>query len=137
MDKNNLRQSFKKLNMIILSFCSVSILLLICLCLLNLGVFNKKLKYVDIAESPSDIYYKNYDVSTLGNSEKEQQIKYGYEIFVNTASYIGPNNSDLDFDHKLKKGPLTTRNAIEILALHNYPNEIISEAKKVEKLLIR
>jgi len=41
-------------------------------------------------------------------------------------------NFDLDFDHKLKKGPLKTRNAIKILELHDYPNEIIEEARRVK-----
>ncbi len=39
----------------------------------------------------------------------------------------------LHFDHKLKQGKLKTRNAIKILELHNYPKEIIEDARKVEK----
>ena len=39
----------------------------------------------------------------------------------------------LSFDHKLKKGKLTTRNAIKILAMYDYPKEIILDAKKTEK----
>jgi len=41
-------------------------------------------------------------------------------------------NSKLYFDHKLKKGKLTTRNALKILELYNYPKEIINDAKKTE-----
>ena len=37
----------------------------------------------------------------------------------------------LIFDHKLKQGQLTSRNAIKILELSNYPAEIISEAKSI------
>ncbi len=40
-------------------------------------------------------------------------------------------NDKLIFDHKLKRGQLTSRNAIKILELSNYPAEIISEAKSI------
>lgn len=53
-----------------------------------------------------------------------------YDLYHFTESII---DNKLHFDHKLKKGKLKTRNAIKILALHNYPKEIIEEAKKVEK----
>ena len=39
------------------------------------------------------------------------------------------DNGELKFDHKLKSGPLKTRNAIRILELFNYPAEIVEEAK--------
>lgn len=37
------------------------------------------------------------------------------------------------FDHKLKAGPVITSNAIKILELHNYPDEIILEAKSISE----
>ena len=40
-------------------------------------------------------------------------------------------NDKLVFDHKIKTGPLKTRNAIKILALANYPSSIIEEAKTI------
>jgi len=46
-------------------------------------------------------------------------------------------NNELFFDHKLKKGKLTTRNAIKILELYNYPNDIINNAKLIEKKYFR
>lgn len=39
-------------------------------------------------------------------------------------------NNQINFDYKLKKGYLTTRNAIRILELNNYPNEIIEDARQ-------
>ncbi len=39
------------------------------------------------------------------------------------------------YNNKLKKGPVTTRNAIKILELHDYPKEIIAEARGVVKTL--
>ena len=40
-------------------------------------------------------------------------------------------NDKLIFDHKLKTGQLTSRNAIKILELSNYPEAIIAEAKSI------
>ena len=51
-------------------------------------------EYENIDESPSDIYSKNYDVSDLGRSKENVLIKYGYELFVNTPTYIGPENGN-------------------------------------------
>ena len=42
-------------------------------------------------------------------------------------------NNNLFFDHKIKEGKLTTRNAIQILNLYKYPPEIIKDAQEVEK----
>ncbi|GAA3553121.1 hypothetical protein GCM10022395_00830 [Snuella lapsa] len=41
-----------------------------------------------------DVYYMNYDVSALDNSETNTSIKYGYELFINTPKYIGPENGN-------------------------------------------
>jgi len=41
-------------------------------------------------------------------------------------------NGEMYFDHKLKSGKLKTRNAIKILELYNYPDEIIRDAKITE-----
>lgn len=43
------------------------------------------------------------------------------------------NKTNLVFDHKLKKGKLTTRNAIKIMELYNYPEVIIEQAKQTLK----
>ena len=44
-------------------------------------------------------------------------------------------NNELDFDYKLKDGELKTRNAIRILELHDYPSEIIKDAREVEEIV--
>lgn len=44
-------------------------------------------------------------------------------------------NDQFTFDHILKTGPLITSNAIRILALYNYPEEIIEEAKCISSAL--
>ncbi len=43
-----------------------------------------------------DIYERNYNVSTLGDSEESKKIKYGYGLFQNTSKYLGPNNRNED-----------------------------------------
>jgi DNA mismatch repair ATPase MutS len=42
-------------------------------------------------------------------------------------------NDKLQFDYKLKRGKLKTRNAIRILELYNYPNEVITDARNTEQ----
>ena len=44
-------------------------------------------------------------------------------------------NKNVDFDYKLKAGKLTTRNAIRILHINDYPEKIIEEAFKLSKEL--
>lgn len=44
-------------------------------------------------------------------------------------------NKNVDFDFKLKKGKLTSRNAIRILQINDYPEKIIEEAFKLSKEL--
>ncbi|WP_223550836.1 c-type cytochrome [Aestuariivivens sp. NBU2969] len=36
----------------------------------------------------------NYDISQLNNSKDNELLKYGYELFLNTPKYIGPDNGD-------------------------------------------
>jgi len=44
-------------------------------------------------------------------------------------------NDKLHFDHKIKQGPLLSGNAIRILQLSNYPDEVIKEAKELRRTL--
>ncbi len=44
-------------------------------------------------------------------------------------------NSTVDFDYKIKDGKLKTRNAIRILEINDYPEEIIQEANGISKKL--
>ncbi len=43
----------------------------------------------DLGFGPSDIYFKDYDVSLLSNSPEDLEVKYGYEIFINTPKHLG------------------------------------------------
>lgn len=44
-------------------------------------------------------------------------------------------SDELHFDHKLKPGQLTTRNAIKLLELANYPTDITNEARQISTSL--
>ena len=57
-------------------------------------------------------------------------MKENYELF-HFSELI--ENEELIFDHKLKEGKLKTRNAIKILELYKYPDEIITDARKTEQ----
>jgi len=96
MNKKSFDQKLNKIKRIFVGFFLLLITICLFLFLYRSGVFEKSIGYVDIAKSPSDIYYENYDVSTLNNSKKNLEIKYGYEIFIKTPNYIGPNSEDVD-----------------------------------------
>lgn len=82
---------------IIMIVCAsiVCILLLsIIYLLVHFNVFTKPETETDKGEYVDNIFYMNYDVSRLDNSEESQNIKYGHELFINTPKYLGPNNGN-------------------------------------------
>ena len=66
-----------------------------------------------------------HDIELTELLEKEHYKLYHF------SEVIKSNN--LFFDHEIKEGKLTTRNAIQILNIYKYPSEIITAAKEVEK----
>jgi len=59
-------------------------------------------------------------------------LKNEYELYHFSESI---NNQSVDFDYKLKNGKLKNRNAIRILQINDYPEDIISEAYNICKML--
>jgi len=53
-----------------------------------------------------------------------------YELY-HFSEIVKENN--VDFDYKLKEGKLINRNAIRILQLNNYPNDLIEEAMAISR----
>lgn len=47
------------------------------------------------------IYMLDYDVSKLGNSEEDQLVKLGYDMFLHTSKHIGPESSNPYAGNKL------------------------------------
>jgi hypothetical protein len=71
------------------------------------------------------VFVSTHDIELTSLLEKEHYKLYHF------SEAIEKNN--LFFDHKIKEGKLTTRNAIRILDIYEYPAEIIKDAKAVEK----
>lgn len=71
------------------------------------------------------VLVSTHDIELTDLLEKEN-----YELF-HFSEII--ENEKLIFDHKLKEGKLKTRNAIKILELHEYPAEIITDARKTQQ----
>ncbi len=72
------------------------------------------------------VIVSTHDIELSKMLEKEFDLYH----FVETIE-----NNEFRFDHKLKPGPLKTRNAIRILEISNYPKEIIDEAEQISKIL--
>lgn len=47
-------------------------------------------------ETKLDVYAQNYDPTTLGDSEEDAVIKFGYQLFNQTPKYLGPDNGNAD-----------------------------------------
>jgi thiosulfate dehydrogenase len=80
-----------------LLYCIFSVFTLIGLLLVGLVLFDpawvqEEDSYVDISESPTGIYYMNYDIASLDPSGESEKIRLGYELFVNTPKYLGPKS---------------------------------------------
>ena len=72
--------------------------------------------------------YNNIVFVSTHDIELASLLDDSYNLFHFTE--IVDNNAIL-FDYKLKPGKLTTKNAIRILELSNYPSQIIDEARKL------
>jgi DNA mismatch repair ATPase MutS len=64
--------------------------------------------------------------------ELTEMLKDSYELYHFSEKV---DNKTVDFDFKLKNGKLKNRNAIRILEINDYPEEIISEAIEISKEL--
>lgn len=49
---------------------------------------------LNVSNSMPSIYYMNYDVESLDDSNSNSIIKYGYALFNETPKYIGPDNEN-------------------------------------------
>lgn len=72
------------------------------------------------------VIVSTHDIELSRMLEKEYDLFH----FVETIQ-----NNKFHFDHKIKPGTLRTRNAIRILEMSNYPEEIIREAQQISKVL--
>lgn len=93
MSLDSTYKSYKKIIRVACGYFSCLLILGTLTMLWYLGVIS-----FDVSSNPDntvdDIFFMNYDVSKLDNSDENQIIKYGYELFQNTPQYIGPDNGN-------------------------------------------
>jgi DNA mismatch repair ATPase MutS len=70
----------------------------------------------------------NLVIASTHDIELSDLLKDEYDLYHFTETI---EDDQLHFDHKIKVGRLTTRNAIKILELSNYPASVIDEARKL------
>lgn len=76
--------------------------------------------------------YNNLVFVSTHDIELSAMLSDDYELYHFSESVI---EGQLSFDHKLKPGQLTTRNAIKLLEIAGYPQEIIDEATDISSKL--
>jgi MutS domain V len=79
-----------------------------------------------LAKSDNIVFVSTHDIE-LADLLKEEYVLYHFSEKI--------DNKSIDFDFKLKEGKLKHRNAIRILEINDYPDEIIREAIEISKEL--
>ena len=79
-----------------------------------------------MAKADNIVFVSTHDIE-LADLLKDQYILYHFSEKV--------DHQTVDFDYKLKDGKLKNRNAIRILQINGYPDEIIKEAIELSKEL--
>lgn len=79
-----------------------------------------------LSKNNNIVFVSTHDIELTDMMSDEYQLYHFSEI-------VKDNN--VDFDYKLKEGKLKNRNAIRILQINNYPNDLINEAIGIAKKL--
>jgi DNA mismatch repair ATPase MutS len=77
-------------------------------------------------------HHNNMVIVSTHDLELSDMLAREYELYHFTETI---ENDKLHFDHSIKPGQVTTRNAIRLLELSNYPADIIHEAKQISTTL--
>ena len=72
------------------------------------------------------VFVSTHDIELADMLSDEYELYHFSEIV---------NENNVDFDYKLKEGKLKNRNAIRILQINEYPENIINEAIEISKIL--
>ena len=75
-----------------------------------------------LKKSANLVFVSTHDVELSGLLSED------FDLYHFTETIL---EDQMNFDHCLKKGPLTTRNAIKILTMSGYPEEITKEASRL------
>lgn len=89
MTHSSFNSEIRKFTFLLAEFFGSIAILLIFLLLLNTAAFEAMPAYDSLETLADGIYHKNYDVSSLDDSEANLLIEYGHELFINTPKYIG------------------------------------------------
>jgi hypothetical protein len=79
-----------------------------------------------LAENNNLVFVSTHDIELAELLKEEYDLYHFSEII---------SGDKVDFDYKLKEGKLTTRNAIKILDINQYPKSVIKEAKITAEIL--
>jgi len=74
----------------------------------------------------------NFVLASTHDLELVDLLGEDYEFYHFTETVCGEN---MNFDYKIKEGHSTTRNAIQLLAINKYPDEIVANALKTAEML--
>ncbi len=79
---------------LIIVFSFIIVLLIIIVSLFQFDFFETE--YKEVSEKKIDPLTADYDTFFLDDTRKNKKIKYGFELFVNTAQYLGPQNGKME-----------------------------------------
>ncbi len=79
-----------------------------------------------LSKNKNIVFVSTHDIELTDMLSDEYELYHFSEI-------VKDNN--VDFDYKLKEGKLKNRNAIRILQINDYPNDLINEAIEISKKL--
>ncbi|MCZ4695102.1 DNA mismatch repair protein MutS [Ancylomarina euxinus] len=79
-----------------------------------------------LSKNKNIVFVSTHDIELTDMLEDDYELYHFSEIIT---------NRQIDFDYKLKEGRLKNRNAIRILQINNYPDEVINEAIALSKQL--
>ncbi|MGQ1909952.1 MutS-related protein [Marinifilum sp. RC60d5] len=77
-----------------------------------------------LAKNNNIVFVSTHDIELTDLLQQEYELYHFSELV---------NNKYVDFDYLLKEGKLKNRNAIKILQINNYPDELIKEALALSK----
>jgi hypothetical protein len=80
-----------------------------------------------ICKNGNTVFVSTHDIELAG------LLNDAFDLYHFTETVV---DNKVHFDYKLKCGELKTRNAIRILEINGYPEEIIEEAKEISDLII-
>jgi DNA mismatch repair ATPase MutS len=81
-----------------------------------------------LAKNENIVFVSTHDIELTDLLEDEYELYHFSEIV---------SDKSVDFDYKLKEGKLKNRNAIRILQINGYPDEVIQEAMALAEELDR